>query len=209
MGGATETKAKQDFMMESEVFEPVVLQLCGESADNLSDARKMISELISKEHINSTIQDSAINFFSHKEVEVMRELQKELAISIYSSKTGPEPEIVLEGLTRDVMKAESHIRNMIRKAEKQIVRQRGAIALSSQVTWLYEDLSKNLVPFDILTNYDLEEANKIQTSVEITINNKQFTAFAHQNFAVGRSSQITLKRTVTTVPTGKIRHLNS
>ncbi|XP_062870054.1 protein mono-ADP-ribosyltransferase PARP14-like isoform X2 [Trichomycterus rosablanca] len=195
IGGTEPGVMQEEFMMVSEDFEPVVFQLCGESKEDLIEARKLINSIILREHISSNVQDSAINFLSQEEADVLLELQRELTVSIHLSKKGPEPEITLEGLTRDVMKAENRVRDMIRKAEKRVTRRREAILLRPKVEWQYEDISKNFVPFDILTNFDLEEAYKLKICADIVINNKPFKAILDQNVAIGESRQITLRRT--------------
>lgn len=173
-----------------------MFQLCGESEEDLNEARKVITSWIVKEHISSKIQDSAIQYFSREEADVLSNLQRELTVSIQLSKSGPEPEFILEGLTRDVVKAESQIRDMIRKVEKNVARQREAFILSSQVEWLYQDRSRNLVPFDILTNYDLEQAFLFkQPRVTINIDNEPHEAQVAYGIANGKYGQIELKRT--------------
>lgn len=193
--GYAEASAEEDFVFVGEEFEPVVFQLCGESEEDLSVARNLITSLIVKEHISSEISDSAISYFNKEEADVLSRLQRELTVSIHLSKSGPEPVLTVEGLTRDVVKAESQIRDMIRKVDKNITRQREAFALSSQVEWQYQDRSKKLVPFDILTNYDLEQAFILRNPrVTISINNDQYEANVACGKAYGKHGPIELKR---------------
>ncbi|XP_060765229.1 protein mono-ADP-ribosyltransferase PARP14-like isoform X2 [Neoarius graeffei] len=195
-GGKAEASANEDFVLVGEEFEPVVFQLCGETEEDLNEARKLITSFIVKEHMSSKIQDSAINYFSQEEAEVLSKLQRELTVSIKLSKSGPEPVLTMEGLTRDVAQAESQIRDMIRKVEKNLMRHREAFMLSSQVEWQYQDRSNNFVPFDILTNYDLEQAFKLQQPrVMIKINNDPYEAHLPSGTAKGNNGQIELKRT--------------
>ncbi|KAF5893659.1 poly [ADP-ribose] polymerase 14-like isoform X1, partial [Clarias magur] len=191
----TQTSSYEQFELVGEEFEPVVFQLCGESEEDLNEARKLITSWIVKEHISSKIQDSAINYFSQEEVDVLSKLQRELTVSIQLSKSGPEPAFTVEGLTRDVVKAESQIRDMIRKAEKNVTRQREAFKLSSDVEWQYQDRSRNMVPFDILTNYDLEQAFLLkQSCVMINIDNEPYEAQLAYGIAKGKYGRIELKR---------------
>ncbi|XP_017345055.1 protein mono-ADP-ribosyltransferase PARP14 isoform X2 [Ictalurus punctatus] len=195
-GGYAEASAKEEFVFLGEEFEPVVFQLCGESEEDLNKARNLITSFIVKEHVSSKIEDSAISYFSQEEADVLSKLQRELTVSIQLSKSGPEPAFTVEGLTRDVVKAESQIRDMIRKVEKNMTRQREAFILSSQVEWQYQDHSGNLVPFDIFTNYDLEQAFVMkQPLVKININNDPYDASVAYGTAKGKRGQIELKRT--------------
>ncbi|MCJ8742185.1 hypothetical protein PDJAM_G00079280 [Pangasius djambal] len=194
-GGYVEASANEEFTLVGEEFEPVVFQLCGEREEDLSEARNLITSFIVREHISTKIEDSAISCFSQEEADVLSKLQRELTVSIHLSKSGPEPAFTVEGLTRDVVKAESQIRDMIRKVEKIKTRQREAFALSSQVEWQYQDRS-NFVPFDILTNYDLEEAYSLrQARLMININNEPYEAHIASAMARGKYGQIELKRT--------------
>ncbi|MCI4387957.1 hypothetical protein PGIGA_G00080100 [Pangasianodon gigas] len=195
-GGYVEASANEEFTLVGEEFEPVVFQLCGEREEDLSEAKNLITSFIVREHISSKIEDSAISYFSQEEADVLSKLQRELTVSIHLSKSGPEPAFTVEGLTRDVVKAESLIRDMIRKVEKNQTRQREAFALSSQVEWQYQDRSSNFVPFDILTNYDLEQAYRLkQSRLMININNEPYEAHIAFAMAMGKHGQIELKRT--------------
>lgn len=194
-GGYAETSLNKAFELEGEEFEPVVFQLCGETEEDLRDAKDLINSLIVKEHVSSKVEDSAINYFSQEEADELSRLQRELTVSIRHSKSGPEPALTMEGLTRDVVKAESKIRDMIRKVEKNLVRQREAFILGSQIEWQYQDRSGNFVPFDILTNYDLEQANILkQRCVKININNDQYETNLSYKVAEGKHGKIELKR---------------
>ncbi|KAI5099590.1 poly [ADP-ribose] polymerase 14 isoform X2, partial [Silurus meridionalis] len=195
-GGNAETETNlEDFVFVGEEFEPVVFQLCGESEDDLKEARNLINGFIVKEHVCSNIMDSAINYFGQEEAEVLSKLQRELTVSIHLSNSSSEPEFTLEGLTRDVVKAESTIRDMIRKVEKKMTRQSEAFLLSTSIEWQYQDRRENTVPFDILTNYDLEQAFRTkQPCVKIAIDKVPYEAHVQYFTAVGKNRQIQLKR---------------
>ncbi|XP_037403323.1 LOW QUALITY PROTEIN: protein mono-ADP-ribosyltransferase PARP14-like [Pygocentrus nattereri] len=185
----------EDFVMASEEFEPAVFQLCAESQRDLNEARELINSFIIKEQMSSSIRDSVINSFTREDAEMLTNLQRELTVSIQLNKNGPEPVITVEGLTRDVVKVEGTIRDMIRKVEKNEARKREAFMISSLVEWQYLDSTNNLVPFDIYTNYDLEEAfGKKQPRVKIKINNEEVEADLTLRVAYSRSRRIELKR---------------
>lgn len=195
-GDKAEASADEEFVLVGEEFEPVVFQLCGESEENLSEARNLITSFIVKEHMSRKIEDSAISYFSQEEADVLCKLQRELTVSIKLSKSGPEPAFIMEGLTRDVVQAESQIRDMIRKVEKNLARQRDAFMVSSQVEWQYQDRSNNFVPFDIMHNYDLEQAFILrQPRVLVMIDNDPYEAHVASGTATGKYGQIELKRT--------------
>ncbi|XP_036450534.1 protein mono-ADP-ribosyltransferase PARP14-like isoform X2 [Colossoma macropomum] len=185
----------EDFVMVGEEFEPAVFQLCAETQQGLNEARELINSFIIKEQTSSSVRDSAINNFTREDAEMLTNLQRELTVSIQLNKNGPEPVITVEGLTRDVVKAESAIRDMIRKVEKNEARKREAFMISSLVEWQYLDRTNNLVPFDIYTNYDLEEAyGKKQPRIKIKVNNEEVEVDLTQRVAYLRNRRIELKR---------------
>ncbi|KAI4878324.1 hypothetical protein NFI96_031569 [Prochilodus magdalenae] len=185
----------EDFVMVGEEFEPAVFQLCAETRQDLNEARELISSFIVKEQASSSIRDSAINRFTREDAETLTNLQRELTVSIQLNKTGSQPIITVEGLTRDVVKAESTIRDMIRKVEKNETRKREAFMLSSMVEWQYLDSRNQMVPFDIYTNFDLEEAfAKKQPRIKIDFSNEQYEVDLTRNMATGRNRMIELKR---------------
>ncbi|KAL6472152.1 hypothetical protein MHYP_G00183400 [Metynnis hypsauchen] len=190
-----EPSANEDFVKVGEEFEPAVFQLCGESQQDLNEAQELINSFLVKEQASSSIQDPSINYFTREDAEMLTNLQRELTVSIRLKKNGPELVIIVEGLTRDVVKAECAIRDMIRKVEKNEAQKREVFKVISFVEWQYQDSTNQLVPFDILTNYDLEEAFVLkQSGLKIRINNEQFEVDLTQRVAVGKSKRIELKR---------------
>ncbi|KAL7848452.1 hypothetical protein AOLI_G00231700 [Acnodon oligacanthus] len=185
----------EDFVMVGEEFEPAVFQLCAETQQDLNEAREVINSFIVREQTSSSIRDSAINSFTREDAEMLSNLQRELTVSIQLNKNGPEPVITVEGLTRDVVKAESTIRDMIRKVEKNEARKREAFMVSSLVEWQYLDRANNLVPFDIYTNYDLEEAfGKKQPRIKIKVNSEEVEVDLTRRVAYSGNRRIELKR---------------
>ncbi|KAI4893217.1 hypothetical protein NFI96_030863 [Prochilodus magdalenae] len=193
--GQTSQSETEDFVMVGEEFESAVFQLCAETRQDLNEARELVSSFIVREQTCSSIRDSAINRFTKEDAETLTNLQRELTVSIQLNKTGPEPVITVEGLTRDVVKAESTIRDMIRQVEKNETRKREAFILSSMVEWQYLDSRNQMVPFDIYTNFDLEEAfAKKQPRIKIEIYNEQYEVDLTRRMATGRNRTIELKR---------------
>lgn len=138
-------------------------------------------------------------------MEELKALQRKLTVSIRLDKGAEDqdPEIHLEGLTRDVFTAESAvrsanrdvnvfqecsvqgpncffylmtIRDIIRKVERAENSKRQALLVSSLVEWQFIDRSGSMVPFDIYTNLKLEEALEKKQKVKIKINNETYTA---------------------------------
>lgn len=83
-----------------------------------SQAKKRIIEQIRTEQAQKTISDPCISQLSQADMEKLKALQRELTVSIRLDKGAEDqdPEIHLEGLTRDVYAAESTIRSENGKA---------------------------------------------------------------------------------------------
>uniref|UniRef100_A0A3P9AYN7 Poly [ADP-ribose] polymerase n=1 Tax=Maylandia zebra TaxID=106582 RepID=A0A3P9AYN7_9CICH len=194
-----------DLVLEREEFEPTVFQLCADDNKALSEAKKRINDLIVAEQAQKTISDPFISQLSQADMEELKALQRKLTVSIRLDKGAEDqdPEIHLEGLTRDVFTAESAlrsanrdvnvfqecsvqspncffylmtIRDIIRKVERAENSKRQALLVSSLVEWQYPDRSGSMVPFDIYTNLKLEEALEKKQKVKTKINNETYTA---------------------------------
>ncbi|XP_016325992.1 poly [ADP-ribose] polymerase 14-like [Sinocyclocheilus anshuiensis] len=181
--------------MVGEEIEPVVFQLCGETPKDLSEARDMVNSLILREHVTIPIHDPAIAHFTREDVETLNAMQRELTVSVRLEKKGQDSVITLEGLTRDIQIADSRIRDMIRKVERNEIRRSDAFLISSVVSWQYQENGRSPKTFDMLTNYELEQAfQKRQPTVRIKINNDEYEANLARNEATRRGIRIELNR---------------
>ncbi|XP_031600671.2 protein mono-ADP-ribosyltransferase PARP14-like isoform X1 [Oreochromis aureus] len=167
-----------DLVLEREEFEPTVFQLCADDNKALSQAKKRINDLIVAEQAQKTISDPFISQLSQADMEELKGLQRKLTVSIRLDKgtEDQDPEIHLEGLTRDVFTAESAVRDIIRKVERAENSKRQALLVSSLVEWQFLGSSGSMVAFDIYTNLKLEEALEKKQKVKIQINNEMYTA---------------------------------
>ncbi len=163
--------------MVGEDIEPAVFQLCGETPEDLREAKDMINSMILREHVTIPIRDPAITHFTKEDGEMLNGMQRELTVSVRLEKKGQDSVITLEGLTRDVHTAESRIRDMIRKVERNETRRSEAFIIRNVVRWQYQEKGLSVKTFDLLTNYDLEQAyQRRQPSVKIKINDDEYEA---------------------------------
>ncbi|XP_048024160.1 protein mono-ADP-ribosyltransferase PARP14-like, partial [Megalobrama amblycephala] len=176
-----------------EEIEPVVFQLCGETPDDLSKASAMIESLIKQEHLEITIRDPAIAQFSKEESEMLSTMERELKVSVITDKKSQDV-ITLKGLTGFVHTAESRIRDMIRKVERNENQTLLASLMSSIVEWQYQS-GHNFKAFDVFTNCVLEEAlNHQKMSVKIKINSIEYDVDILKKVATKGKKRIELKR---------------
>ncbi len=195
MGESSESPTNEEFVVVGEEIEPAVFQLCGETPEDLREAKNMINSMILREHVTIPIRDPAITHFTKEDGEMLNGMQRELTVSVRLEKKGQDSVITLEGLTRDVHSAESCIRDMIRKVERNENRRREAFFISSVVKWQYQEDGRGIENFDILTNYDLEHAfQRKQPSVKIKINNVEYEADLVRKVATKGSLRIELNR---------------
>ncbi|XP_077098953.1 protein mono-ADP-ribosyltransferase PARP14-like [Siphateles boraxobius] len=195
LGESSESPSNEEFVMMVEEIEPAVFQLCGETQEDLREAKEMIDSLIVQEHLTVPIRDPAIAHFTKEDVEILNGMQREFTVSVQLEKKGQDSVVTLEGLTRDVHSAESRIRDMIRKVERNANRRREAFIISSVVKWQYQENGRSIKNFDMLTNYDLEQAYlKRQPLVRIKINNDEYEADLVRKEATKGSMRIELNR---------------
>ncbi|XP_056323301.1 protein mono-ADP-ribosyltransferase PARP14 isoform X2 [Danio aesculapii] len=194
-GESSESSANEEFVMVGEEIEPAVFQLCGETPQDLTEAKEMIKNFIIQEHLTIPIHDPAIAHFTREDVEMLNGMQKELTVSVKLEKKGQDSVVTMEGLTRDVHTAESRVRDMIRKVERNESRKREALMIRTIIKWQYQEYGQRFENFDMLTNYDLEQAfQNRQPSVRIKINNDEYEADLVRKVANRRGIRIQLNR---------------
>ncbi|KAJ7996607.1 hypothetical protein DPEC_G00238810 [Dallia pectoralis] len=166
----------EDFVMEEEEFDPTVFQLCAETPQAVNQTRAWIENLIVKEQTKKTIKDRYISQLSQEEVEKLQAMQRELTIRIRLEEKDSDSLIHLEGLSRDVLRADGRIMDMLRAVERTENRRREAFLVSSLVEWQYQHHSGTMVAFDLFTNCDLEEAFVKKLTVKIKIKDEDYVA---------------------------------
>ncbi|XP_070760235.1 protein mono-ADP-ribosyltransferase PARP14-like isoform X2 [Enoplosus armatus] len=178
-GSAEERRSGADgLVLDREEFEPTVFQLCADNKKALSQAKTRIKDMIVAEQMERTITDQYISQLSQDDVDQLKTLQRKLTVSIRldQGQEDQEPQIHLEGLTRDVLTAESAIRDIIRKMERSENMRKNALLVSGLVEWQFPHSNGTMVPFDIYTNLKLEEALEKKQTVPIKIKNETYNA---------------------------------
>ncbi|KAL1266720.1 hypothetical protein QQF64_002395 [Cirrhinus molitorella] len=192
---SSESSSNEEFVMVAEEIEPVVFQLCGETPKDLSEARDMINSLLEREYVTIPICDPAIAHFTREDGETLNAMQRELTVSVQIEKKGQDSVITLEGPTRGVHTAESHIRDMIRKVDRNDIRRIKAFIINGVIQWQYQENGQSVKNFDMVTNYDLEQAYHTRDTVRIKINNDEYEANLVRKEATRGRMKIKLIRT--------------
>ncbi|CAL9707735.1 unnamed protein product [Knipowitschia caucasica] len=108
------SEVKESLVLESEEFEPTVFELCAENQRAISVAKKKIEDWILTEQAHRTITDPILVQLGSSDVQLLKELQKNLTVQIRLETKNPEEACIhLEGLTRDVSTAESAVRSAL------------------------------------------------------------------------------------------------
>ncbi|XP_057177173.1 LOW QUALITY PROTEIN: protein mono-ADP-ribosyltransferase PARP14-like [Triplophysa rosa] len=155
----------------------------------------MINLLITKEHLNITILDPAIRYFTDEDVKMLSTIETELKISVRLEKREQAHIITLRGLADFIHTAERRIQVIILRVERNEHRKREATLNSRIVEWQYEQKKNDFKTFDILTNYDLEEAFNLQKpTVTVKIDNTVYDVDLVCKVATKGRKQIHLKR---------------
>uniref|UniRef100_A0A1B8XXG5 Poly [ADP-ribose] polymerase n=1 Tax=Xenopus tropicalis TaxID=8364 RepID=A0A1B8XXG5_XENTR len=163
-------------------IDPAIIHLCAANKQEVSDTRLWLGKLILDEQSEEVLQDEWVGDFEEAEQQALSDLQKRLQVFIeYEPST---PSVKVSGLTRDVMEATKEIQAMIKQIRDQRTTEREAELYSNLVEWSYHD-GRRMVPFDKLTNLQLEEAaseKKRQVTVRVKgmeltvdINNRKAT----------------------------------
>nr|XP_046242508.1 protein mono-ADP-ribosyltransferase PARP14-like isoform X2 [Scatophagus argus] len=178
LGFGEERPGAENLVLEREEFEPTVFQLCADNDKAVNRAKNKIKEMIVAEQAKKTIIDPYISQLTQADVDQLRDLQRSLTvrISLDRGQEDQEPIIHLEGLTRDVLTAESTVRDIIRKVERKENLRKRALLVSGLVEWQFQHPDGMVVPFDIHTNLSLEEALETKQAVKIKIHNQTYNA---------------------------------
>ncbi|XP_015250579.1 PREDICTED: poly [ADP-ribose] polymerase 14-like [Cyprinodon variegatus] len=163
-GTSVKQQNRTGLFLDKEEFDPAVFHLCAENQRNLSLAKRKISDLILHEQVQRTIDDQYINQLSQEDIKELNSLQKELTVSIRLERgqEDQEPRIHLEGLTRDVLTAESEIRNIIRRLERKENFSNKGPLVHEQVDSIFHHQFDSYGPPSF---EELEEACRIKQSV--------------------------------------------
>ncbi|KAG5833574.1 hypothetical protein ANANG_G00277340 [Anguilla anguilla] len=193
-GEKEDRKKAKKLSLEGKTFDPAIFHLCGDSQDRVEKGKRWIQNLFQQELTFQEIRDEAILDLSEEDHRKLRELQQSLQVSVKLEEGDPEASIIVEGLSRDILKAMSYIQDMLKKARTEQTQKRDAELVSNLVEWQYQQGSQYL-PFDSLTNLQLQRALESQEAdVTIAIHGQQYKVSLPDGPAVDSSgNQLQIK----------------
>ncbi|NXT99033.1 PAR14 polymerase, partial [Buphagus erythrorhynchus] len=170
-------KEKTKRILEKKI-DLAVVQICGEDKKEVEEAEKWLINAISKEQSQTEIVDEYISHFGEEEREELDDLQKKFKIVLDLKSTSIE----ISGVTKDVCLASLAVHKMILRVKA--AKETEAKLLQNSIEWKYFE-KDSYVPFNSLTNMDLENAYKgEQKTVKVTIDERIYSVDMDRKTAV-------------------------
>lgn len=133
----------------------------------------MINDLISKEQHTFSISDSAILSLTDADRRRIIDIQKTMGMTIRADNKKAPATITIEGLSKDVLRATNEVNEMVKKArDKEALKQKVELA-GTMVDWQYQQQGFQFQSFDLMTNYELEQA--YEKTVNVTVQGQSYT----------------------------------
>ncbi|XP_040913508.1 poly(ADP-ribose) polymerase family member 14-related sequence 1 [Toxotes jaculatrix] len=174
--GADKPQEQEDFVFEALDVDPACFHICSDSQAKVDSAKQWINDLIAKALNTYTISDLSILSLPDADHQRIFDIQKTMGVRILTEGKNSQASIIIEGLSNDVLKATTEINEMLRKVrEKEELKKKMELA-KTMVDWQYQQQGLTFQSFDLMHNFQLEEAleKKLQ-HVKVTINGKDYT----------------------------------
>ncbi|XP_054492030.2 protein mono-ADP-ribosyltransferase PARP14-like [Agelaius phoeniceus] len=173
-GKKQSSEKKKSVILEKKV-NLVTFQICGESQEKVDAAESWIKDLILKEQFENTISDEAIENFDETQFAILEDLQRRKQVTIEILNKLSPPQIKISGISRDVCFVSQKVQEMIKKIKSTEEEQSKAELLFNLVEWRYLGSNDSFVPFDKLTNMQLEHAKMAKKPyMNVRIKNKNY-----------------------------------
>ncbi|XP_059417878.1 protein mono-ADP-ribosyltransferase PARP14-like [Carassius carassius] len=167
--GSWEKEIKQhggkDFVIEGVQVDPVFFSICGPSQADVDKTKRFLEDMINQEQVFESITDTAILTLSEKDQQRIQDLQSTIDVTIrleYKANKGSEETpgkatLIIQGLSRDVLKVIHEIQDMLKAAKEEETLQKEIEYTNELVDWQYEQ-GGQYKNFDQRTNFELEKA---------------------------------------------------
>ncbi|XP_043104773.1 poly(ADP-ribose) polymerase family member 14-related sequence 1 [Puntigrus tetrazona] len=206
--GSWEKEIKQhggkDFVIEGIQVDPVYFSICGPSQAEVDKTKRFLEDTINDEQVFQPITDTAILTLSDKDQQRIQDLQSSIDVTITleykahkgSDETPGQATLIVQGLSRDVLKATQEIQDMLKTAKEKETLQKEMDYTSELVDWQYEQ-GGQYKSFDQHTNLELEKALARQaTDIKISFQGQTYKVTLPEGPAVSTSggNQMNIKR---------------
>lgn len=178
--GSWEKEIKQhggkDFVIDGVEVDPVFFSICGPSQAEVDQTKLFLEDIITKEQVFQSITDTQILSLTDKDQKRIQDLQSTIDVTIRleykankaSDETPGKATLIVQGLSRDVLKATQEIQEMLKLAKENEILKKEMDFVSDLVDWQYEQ-GGQYKNFDERTNLELEKALGRQAA-DTTIN---------------------------------------
>ncbi|MEQ2175108.1 hypothetical protein GOODEAATRI_014819 [Goodea atripinnis] len=169
-------KEEDEFDIETIKVDPTFFHICGGTQASVDAAKKKITDLISEQQDSMDITDNAILNFSSADCQCIVDIQRNMGVSIKNHIINGQASLLIEGLCRDVLRANREIENMLKKVRnEQELKKKWELA-ATVADWQYQRHGLQYQSFDQMNNYELEHAlERGMTSVKVTIQGSNYT----------------------------------
>lgn len=157
-------------------MDPVSFHICGESQAKVDSAKQSITDLISKEQENVCIKDSAILSLSIADRQRIVVIQKTRGVSIRFDGQQAQASLTIEGLSKDVLKANHEINEMLKSARNEEELKNNSELVAAVADWQFQKPGLQFQSFDSMYNFKLEQAmTKKQLNVKVKVQGQEYT----------------------------------
>uniref|UniRef100_A0A3B3CK25 Poly [ADP-ribose] polymerase n=1 Tax=Oryzias melastigma TaxID=30732 RepID=A0A3B3CK25_ORYME len=177
-GQSEEKQKKEDEISIVPVkADPACFHICGGTQAKVDAAKKWITDLIVNEQTSMPITDNIILDLSKAESQLINDIQKKMGVTIRMENIDSQASLIVEGLSKDVIKAMGEIGNILNKVRNKQELDKKVELAGAVADWQYQLQGQRFQSFDALTNYELEHAlQQDQKSVNIKVQGKDYTA---------------------------------
>ncbi|KAK1902579.1 Protein mono-ADP-ribosyltransferase PARP14 [Dissostichus eleginoides] len=195
-GSDDKPQKEEDFVIESVKVDPVSFHICGESQAKVDSAKQSIKDLISKEQENVCIKDSAILSLSIVDRQRIVVIQKTWGVSIRFDGQQAQASLTIEGLSKDVLKANHEINEMLKSARNEEELKNHLELVAAVADWQFQQPGLQFQSFDSMDNFKLEQAmTKKQLNVKVKVQGQEYTVTMPKGPATdNRGSTLQIKR---------------
>ncbi|XP_033990535.1 poly(ADP-ribose) polymerase family member 14-related sequence 1 [Trematomus bernacchii] len=195
-GSDDKPQKEEDFVIESVKVDPVSFHICGESQAKVDSAKQSIKDLISKEQENVCIKDSAILSLSIADRQRIVVIQKTRGVSIRFDGQQAQASLTIEGLSKDVLKANHEINEMLKSARNEEELKNNLELVAAVADWQFLQPGLQFQSFDSMDNFKLEQAmTKKQLNVKVKVQGQEYTVTMPKGPATdNRGSTLQIKR---------------
>ncbi|NXY85241.1 PAR14 polymerase, partial [Alcedo cyanopectus] len=171
LGKKSPAEKKRPITLEKKV-DKAIFQICGNSKSKVEAAESWLKDIILKEQFENSISDELIENFDESQIKALSELQKTKQVTIQLENKLSPPCIKISGISRDVCFVSVEVQKMIQKLKDTEEERSKAELVRNLVEWRYLLSNGKVVPFDKLTNMQLEDA-KIAKKTHLTVKIKK------------------------------------